>query len=138
MLVHINIGSLTWWIWAMAAGLLVWGLTGQVLAREGAMALALLQAIGYLSVHRSVKHFPTQLRIAYAIWMAAGLVPPLFVIYWILAAGTSARVLTGYCAMARLLLLLPWNRSVSLSWRRIRIIACHPPIDGSVLSGLPL
>ncbi len=138
MLAHMKIGSLAWWIWAILAGLMVWGLTGQMLAREAAMALAVLQAMGSLLAHRSLRHFPTQLRVAYALWMAVSLVPPLFVMYWILAAGTTARVLTGYCAMARLLLLLPWNRSVRLSWRRIGIIAFHPPIQGSVVSGLPL
>ena len=102
------------------------------------MALAVLQAIGYLLVYRSVRHFPTQLRIAYALWMAVSLAPPLFIMYWILAAGTTARVLTGYCAMARLLLLLSWNRPVPLTWRRIGIIAFHPPIQGSVVNGLPL
>ncbi len=138
MLAHMKIGSLAWWIWAILAGLMVWGLGGQTLAREAAMALAILQAIGYLLAYRSLRHFPTQLRIAYALWMAVSLVPSLFVMYWILAAGTTARVLTGYCAMARLLLLLPWNRSVPLTRARIRTIAFHPPIQGSVVSGLPL
>ena len=138
MLAHMKITSLAWWIWAILAGLMLWSLTGQMLAREAAMALAVLQAIGYLLVYRSVKYFPTQLRIAYALWMAVSLAPPLFLMYWILAAGTTARVLTGYCAMARVLLLLPWNRSVPLTWARIRTIAFHPPIQGSVVSGLPL
>lgn len=138
MLAHMKIGSLSWWIWAILAGLMLWGLTGQMLAREAALALAVLQAIGYLLVHRSLNHFPTQLRSAYFLWMAVSLVPSLAIMYWILAAGTTARVLTGYCAMARLLLLLPWNRSVPLTWSRIKTIAFHPPIQGSVINGLPL
>ena len=138
MFAHMKIKSIAWWIWAILAGLMLWGITGQILARQAAMALAVLQAVGYLLVYRSVRHFPTQLRIAYALWMALSLVPPLYLMYWILAAGTTARVLTGYCAMARLLLLLPCNRSVPLTWRRIRIIAFNPPIRGSVLNGLPL
>ncbi len=138
MLAHMKIASLALWIWAILASLMLWGLTGQMLAREAAMALAFLQAIGFLFVHRSVRHFSTQLRIAYALWMVMSLVPPLFLMYWILSAGTTARVLTGYCAMARLLLLLPWNRSVPLTWRRIWTIAFHPPIQGSVVNGLPL
>lgn len=133
-----KIGSPAWLTWAIMAGLLMWGLTGQMLAREAAMALAAFQAIGFIFVYRSVRHFPTQLRVAVAIWLALGLAPMLFVMYWMLAVGTTARVLTGYCAMARLLLLLPWNRSVPLTWQRIRIIAFHPPIESSVVNGLPL
>jgi hypothetical protein len=30
------------------------------------------------------------------------------------------------------MLLLPWNRSVPLTWRRIAIIVFHPPVHGSV------
>jgi hypothetical protein len=138
MFAHVKIVSLAWWIWATLAALMLWSLAGQMLAREAALAIAVLQAVGYLLVYRTVSHFPTQLRIAYALWVAVSLAPPLFLMYWILAAGTTARVLTGYCAMARLLLLLPWNRSVPLTWARIRTIAFHPPIQGSVVSGLPL
>jgi hypothetical protein len=138
MSARLNIGSLASWLWVILAGLLGWGLTGEPLARDAAMALAFSQAVGYLSVHRSARHFPTQLRIAYALWLAVSLMSPLFVMYWILAAGTAARVLTGYCAMARLLLVLPCNRSVPLTWRRMAIIAFHPPVHGSVATGLPL
>jgi hypothetical protein len=138
MLAQMNFRSLAWWLWAILAALMVWALAGQPLARDAAMAIAVAQAVAYLFVHRSLRHFPTQLRTAYVLWMAAGLVPPLFVLYWVLAVGTAARALTGYCAMARLLLLLPWNRSVPLTWRRMAIIAFHPPVIGSVQTGLPL
>ena len=133
-----TIASVLKWNWAVLAGLMVWSLAGPALALDLALSLAILQALGWLLVYRSIRHFPTQLRIAYALWMAAGLVPHLFVLYLILTVGTAARALTGYCAMARLLLLLPWNRSVPLTWRRMRIIAFHPPIRGSVTNGLPL
>ena len=133
-----KIQSVLQWNWAIFAGLMVWSLTGKTLARDLAVSLAVLQALGWLFVHRSMRHFPTQLRIVYALWIVAGLIPHLFALYLILTAGTMLRALTGYCAMARLLLLLPWNRSVALTWRRIRIIVFHPPIRGSVLNGLPL
>jgi hypothetical protein len=138
MFAQVKIGSLAWWIWAILAGLMLLGLAGWIAARDAAMVLAILQVVSYLLVYRSPKPFPTQLRLAYVLWMAVSLVPPLFIMYWILAAGTTARVATGYCAMARLLLLLPWNRSVPLTWARIRTIALHPPIQGSVINGLPL
>src|SRR5690242_18473649 len=104
-----TIASVLKWNWAVLAGLMVWSLAGPALALDLALSLAILQALGWLLVYRSIRHFPTQLRIAYALWMAAGLVPHLFVLYLILTVGTAARALTGYCAMARLLLLLPWN-----------------------------
>ncbi|HXD44373.1 MAG TPA: hypothetical protein VN655_04490 [Pseudolabrys sp.] len=133
-----KIASLMKLNWAILAGLMLWSLTGQTLARDLAMSFAVLQALRSLLVYRDIMYFPTQLRIFYVVWMAAGLVPHLFALYLILTAGTAARALTGYCAMARLLLLMPWNRSVPLTWRRIKIIAFHPPVRGSVVNGLPL
>ena len=51
--------------------------------------------------------------------LLAGLWPPLSFLHWIQLIGTTARVTTGYCLLARLLSLLPWNRSEKLSGRLI-------------------
>ena len=110
---------------------------GQTVRARRGDGLAVLQVVGFCSVHRSLKHFPTQLRIAYAHGWPRSSSHTVHSIR-ILTAGTTARVLTGYCAMARLLILLPWNRSVPLTLRRIGIIASHPPVEGSVANGLPL
>jgi hypothetical protein len=86
-----EIESRAWWAWAILTNLMLWSLTGQRLAREAAMTIAVLQAIGFLVVHRSLRHFATQLRIAYTLWMAASLIPQLFIPYLILTVGTTAR-----------------------------------------------
>lgn len=135
---HIKYGEATWWIWAIIAGLLVWGLTGELLARQLALAVAALQAVVYVARNRSLHHFPTQVRVAYVLWMVASFLPELTFMYWIQTAGTMALVLAGYCPLARLLLVLPWNRTVPLTWQRLATIAFHPPVPGSVLTGLPL
>lgn len=136
---HIKYNQITWWTWAVITVLLLWGLfTGALWARQAAMGVAAAQAAFYLLRHRSLRHFPTQLRVAYALWMAASFVPELFILYWIQSAGSTALVLTGYCPLARVLLVFPWNRKVPLTWRRLATIVFHPPIHGSVLTGLPL
>ncbi len=138
MMAHIKLKEATWWTWLLIAGLLIAGLAGNPIMRQAAMALAVAQALVYLAAHRSVLHFPTQVRVAYALWMAASFVPELTFMYWIQTAGTTALVLFGYCPLARMLLVFPWNRSVPLTWRRLATIAFHPPVRGSVLGGLPL
>ena len=40
---------------------------------------------------------------------------PMSWIHWAQLIGTSARVLTGYCLLARLTSLMPWNRAQALS-----------------------
>ena len=136
---HVKYTEMTWWTWAVIAGLLLWALfTGDMIARQAAMAVALVQAGVYLVRHRNLRHFPTQVRVAYAVWMAASFVPELTFMYWIQTAGTTALISVGYCPLARTLLVFPWNRTVPLTWRRLGVIAFHPPIQGSVLTGLPL
>jgi hypothetical protein len=133
---HLHPRSLAWWTWVVLACLLLLGLAGVGLARELAMAVAAGQSAVYFGRHRSLDHFPTQVRVAYAIWMAASfIVLPMF---WIQAAGTTALTTVGYCPLARMLLVLPRNRSVPLTWQRLAVIAFHPPVRGSVRTELPL
>lgn len=103
-----------------------------------AMTVAGVQALVWLVRHRSLSHFPTQVRVAYAAWMAASLVPALTPMFWIQTAGTLLLVLLGYCPLARMLLVLPANRKVSLTVQRAVRIVLHPPTHGSVIKELKL
>lgn len=136
MTAHIKYREITWWVWFLIAALLIWGLTGAFWARQAALFIAVLQAVTFIA--NNCRHFPTQVRAAYALWMAASFVPELTFMYWIQTAGTTTLVLAGYCPLARMLLLAPWNRSAPLTWQRLGVIIFHPPITGSVLTGLPL
>ena len=135
---HLKTDSPAWWTWAVLSVLLIGALGGL----DGARGLALLVAAGqglvYLVRHRRLSHFPTQVRLAYLLWMAASFVPGLAVLVWIQAAGTTAMVTVGYCPLARLLLFLPANRSVPLTAQRARMIVLHPPTAGSVRDALNL
>jgi hypothetical protein len=57
------------------------------------------------------KAFPVQLRVAYTLLLIICLFPPMRWIYWVPAVGTFTLVIFGYCLMARMLSLLPWNRA---------------------------
>lgn len=135
---HLRVSAPTWWIWAVLSVLLLMGVAGVEHAREAAMAVAALQAAVWFSRYRSLAHFPTQVRTAYAIWMAASFVPVLTPMLWIQAAGTMMLVLLGYCPLARMLLFLPANRTVPLTLARAARIVLHPPTAGSVLTELKL
>jgi len=128
----------TWWIWATLSALLILGLAGFDTARLVAMAVAGGQALAWLARYRGIMHFPTQVRVAYAVWMAASLVPVLTPLFWVQAAGTTLLVLFGYCPLARMLLFLPPNRTVPLTLSRAARIILHPPTSGSVLHDLRL
>jgi len=90
---------------------------------EYTIALTVVHSIGFLALLRfRPMVFPTQLRIAYVGWLVLGtFVPFLGVMMHITLVGLGANLIWGYCPLARMLYLLPWNRqqplSLELAWR---------------------
>src|SRR5215213_6020401 len=74
-----------------------------------------------------------QIRAGYVILLLLGLLPGMTWIHWMQLAGTSVRVLTGYCLLHRELLMLPCNSQTpltpALAWR----ILITPPGAGGLL-----
>ena len=64
--------------------------------------------------------FAMQVRLVYLTMLIAGLCGPLKWLHWVQLVGTTARVLIGYCFLARTLSLAPWNRSQPLTWQVVR------------------
>ncbi|HEU5296550.1 MAG TPA: hypothetical protein VFU71_17350 [Burkholderiaceae bacterium] len=122
--------------WQLTTALLVAHLAGW----DGALPLAVLLNIAqvnhFVIVRGSLTAFDVQVRIAYLALLALseielfGFVPALLLI------GLVVRLLTDYCILARTLALLPWNRSVPLSWPLVRWLALSPPAAGSIVSRL--
>jgi hypothetical protein len=101
----------TWWVWLVTACLLLVGLMGMPEAFFAALLLSIAQSVLFLAQERAFKAFPVQLRLAYTLLLIICLFPPMRWIYWVSAVGTFALVIFGYCLMARMLSLLPWNRA---------------------------
>src|SRR5262245_17266902 len=101
----------TWWTWLTIAVLLAFGVAGSTGALYAAIAISVFQSGWSFGKFSSFKPYPAQIRLAYAGLLFIGLVPGLFWIFWIPTLGTFALVLFGYCLMARVLSLMPWNRS---------------------------
>ncbi|MFT5260386.1 MAG: hypothetical protein ACI810_002137 [Gammaproteobacteria bacterium] len=60
--------------------------------------------------------FPVQMRIAYILWVSVGtFVPELVYMMHITTIGLALRLAFGYCPLARMLYLLPWNRTQPFS-----------------------
>src|SRR5579872_2034260 len=131
----ILIGEMSWWCWAVTDVLLWAGLTGRPEAFYAAAALSLAQAIYFGLRERAIWAFPVQVRIVYASILLLALWPPLHWLFWLPAVGTLALVLFGYCLLARLLSLLPWNRHGPLSWQLVCRVFLAKPVRGSVLQG---
>ncbi len=115
-----RIQDIGWWYWLATVALLGIGLLGWSPGIWLAMALCLIQIAHVFRLVRNVTAFPLQVRVAYAMLLAAGLWAPLQWIHLIQLVGTTARVLVGYCLLARTLSLAPWNRRQPLTWSMLR------------------
>jgi hypothetical protein len=115
-----TIHDLAWWYWFLTMGLLGAGLLGWPAGIFLAMMLCSVQIVHVIWLTRDLTTFPTQVRIAYLAMLIAGLWGPLQWIHWMQLAGTTARVLIGYCLLARTLSLAPWNRWQPLSFPLVR------------------
>lgn len=121
-----------WWYWLVTLCLLIAGM-----ALGGRVWLA---PIGFTVVHTahywmrygSPKAFPVQVRIGYLAWILLGQWDPLTFMLWIQLAGTIAAVAVGYCPLARMVSLMPWNRSEPLSLRLIWRTIVTPPVAGNI------
>jgi hypothetical protein len=75
--------------------------------------------------------------VAYTGMLLLALCGPMNWLFWVPAIGTPLQVMFGYCALARCLSLLPWNRREPLSWRLVWHTFSAPPVKGNILQGLP-
>lgn len=116
-----TIHDLSWWYWLLTVGLLAAGLLGWPAGIFLAMVLCAVQIVHVIWLTRDLAAFPTQVRIAYLAMLIAGLWGPLQWIHWMQLAGTTARVLIGYCLLARTLSLAPWNRWQPLTFPLVRL-----------------
>jgi hypothetical protein len=112
--------DLGWWYWAVTVVFLTIGLSGRTAGIWWAIGLCLIQ-IGHVAwLTQEPTSFPLQVRLAYLGLLLAGLWEPLQWIHWVQLMGTTARVLVGYCFLARTLSLAPWNRGEPLSLGLLR------------------
>jgi hypothetical protein len=99
-----------WWYWLLTAGLVWADIGGWAWGIPLAMVLCGVQIVHFGWRAETPTALPVQVRVTYLPLLAAGWWPPLQWIHVVQLLGTSARVLVGYCLLARALSLAPWNR----------------------------
>lgn len=119
-----TVRDLSWWYWLVTVALLSAGICGWHWGIPSAMVLCGIQVIHFGWRTGSVTAFPVQVRVTYLLLLAAGLWAPLQWIHLVQLMGTSARVLVGYCLLARSLSLAPWNRMEPLSAMLVQHTFC--------------
>jgi hypothetical protein len=129
--------KISWWVWAITALCLAAGLKGHAVGFVAAIFISVAQTVVVYLAEAAIFTFPVQVRLAYTGLLIVCQVPSLSWLYWVPTMGTFALVLFGYCLMARILSLLPGNRTEPLSLDLIWRTFITPPVPGNILHGLP-
>ncbi len=132
MLEYRDIG---WWYWLATAGLLTYGVFGHPLGFVLAIGLTVFQLVHYIVREKGVTAFPVQVRFWYLMLLIVALPEPLRLIYWIPTIGTWAQLIFGYCTMARLVSLFPWNRAEPFTSALVARTFVSRPVRGNIQQG---
>lgn len=127
----------SWWFWVASTTCLWLAVTAHPEAYHWALAIGVVQLAWFIIKERSVFSFPVQIRIGYLSFLMLAIPDGFEWTLWVPAIGTLARVIFGYCIMARMLMLLPINRLEKLTLKFTQKAFFTPPVRGNILHGLP-
>ena len=125
-----------WWYWLTLGGLINLSQYGVIDGYLWVIGVALVHLLHYRLRAGAWTAFAVQVRIAFLAYVLLAYIEPLQWLYWVPAFGVIARVSIGYCLLARLLMLMPFNRIRPLSWGFVANALFAAPVRGSVLHGL--
>ena len=128
----LEVKDVGWWYWLVTAVLLSYGLLVDPMGLLLAVGLTVINLAHFAVRADQLTAFPVQVRFFYLLLLLVALPEPMRWLFWIPAIGTWAQVLVGYCTMARLVSLLPWNRREPLTWRLVWRRFASLPVRGSV------
>jgi hypothetical protein len=75
--------------------------------------------------------FPAQVRVAYLVWVAFGTyVPYMVILIYITTVGVATNLFFGYCPLARMMYLFPWNREEPFTFKLVARVFLSPPVTG--------
>jgi len=110
MTLAVQLKEPTWWIWLVTVGMLVAAVLGHAPGLAAAIFLSAVQTIFFGVRHRGLGPYAVQIRLGYTLLLVLCLLPALRLLVWVPTLGTVALLVYGYCLMARMLSLMPWNR----------------------------
>ncbi len=122
---------LIWWLWLITWLLLLGGLFDQSFYHWVVILSALHSLLFLWLFHFRIDPFPVQVRLAYLLWTFLGTcVPGMTFLMYITTVGLPANLFLNYCPLARLMLLMPWNRTEPLSLIVLKRVFLSPPSVG--------
>lgn len=122
-----------WAYWFVTDVCLALGLLWWPPALFLAMAVTAVHIVHFLRLAPGITAFPMQVRLGYLALLVSGQADWFAWVNWVQLVGTTALLTVGYCPLARILSLMPWNRNRALSWKLVATAFFTPPVDGCIL-----
>ena len=121
----INLKSREWWYWALTLICMITGLAANYMEGEqmahlsaygfyGVIAISVVQTIEFIFT-KGAAAFPSQVREVYTAFVIIALFDPTRIFYWVLLVGTIMVTFFVRCIIARVLVMMPWNKDVKLT-----------------------
>ncbi len=125
MKLAINPNSREWWYWALTLVCMVTGLATNYMPGEqmvqlsayafyGVILISMIQTIEFI-LSKGAFAFPSQVREVYTAFVIIALFDPTRILYWMLLVGTFMVTFFGRCIIARVLVMMSWNKGVQLT-----------------------
>jgi len=128
--------DVSWWYWRGAAVLLTYGLFWNPMGFCYAGILSIVHLGHYVWREKSLTAFTVQVRTLYLAILVVAAPEPLHLLYLGPLVGTWAVVLYGYCFLARVLSLMPWNRAWPLEPGAVWAVLSAAPQQGSAFDAV--
>lgn len=122
--------------WQATAALLAAHFGGWGAALPCALALTLAHALHFHAARRTWRALDVQVRWFYLMLLVLGTLPAMAWLHAAQFAGLLLLLVGDYCLAARLLVLLPWNRTQPLTPGLVRWVLLSPPRPGSIADRL--
>ena len=123
--------ALIWVLWFITWLGLVLGVFASLYFKYVVIFSALHALLFLILFQFKIKPFPVQVRLAYFFWVAVGTyVPYMLFLMYITLVGLATNLFLGYCPLARMMNLMPWNRQEKLSLDLFRRIFFSAPVTG--------
>ncbi len=110
----INFKSLEWWYWFSTLVVMIVGLSGFLGGFYAVIFISVIQFFHFMIV-QGFSALPTQVRLVYGIFTGIAYFDPTLILYYLLLMGTVMVTVFDSCFIARVLILMPWNKQVKLS-----------------------
>jgi len=102
-------GSIDWWYWFLTLISMIVGLLGMRGGFYAVVAISIAQFCHFV-IRNGASALSTQVRLVYAALTILALFEPTRILYWVLLAGTVMVTFFDRCLIAKVLLMMPWNK----------------------------